>query len=269
MIAQRYKDAGDPLRHQSVAPVGTVAAHRVAPYASFAEIYDFLIGSPALPLLHAAFARRIRRFGLKFASLADIRRGTGAFLATLACGPAALTGVDASARMLAIARRRLGRCPVTLLRQDIRRLALPHRVDLITCHNQTINYLAAPGELVRVFAIVARNLRRNGAFVFDFLARAAEMSRMAPARWRETVRLPDHEVQFGSIVDAARGASTVRICITDRRRPHRRSVEMHRQRWFWPATVVRSLRASGFRTLSINPVNGSDDTWLHVVAQRN
>ena len=132
-----------------------LAARFVAPYASFAEIYDFLIEAPALPLLQAALRRSARQFRLNFRSLADVGCGTGAFLATLACRPISLTGIDRSASMLAIARRRLAPCPVTLLQQDFRRLHLPNPVDLITCHNQTINYLTLPEELVRMFSAIA------------------------------------------------------------------------------------------------------------------
>jgi SAM-dependent methyltransferase len=269
MLAQRLASAPErSRRHQAHARVGGVAPRANAPYASFAEVYDFLIGAPALPLLHATFRRAVRRFHLDFRSLADVGCGTGGFLVALSCGPAALIGVDRSAAMLAIARRRLAPCPVTLLQQDMRCLRLPNPVDLITCHNQTINYLTLPGELQQLFSAVAGNLHRGGALVFDFLARATTMSRMQPARVRETIRLPDHDVRFDGRVDPARGTSTVRIGIARRDAPGRRRVEVHRQRWFSPETIRRCLRASGLRLLRMGPVRGSDPGWLHVVARR-
>ena len=170
--------------------------------------------------------------------------------------------------MLAIARRRLAPCPVTLLQQDFRRLHLPNPVDLITCHNQTINYLTLPEELTRAFSAIAGNLRDGGALVFDFIARAGRSPRRRAAPIRETIRLPDHDVRFEGVVDAARGTSTVRIGIASRHAPDRRSVEVHRQRWFSPAMIRRCLQASGLRMLCMRPVCGSDHHWLHVVARR-
>ena len=249
-------------------PTELLAARFVAPYASFAEIYDFLIEAPALPLLQAALRRSARQFRLNFRSLADVGCGTGAFLATLACRPISLTGIDRSASMLAIARRRLAPCSVTLLQQDFRRLHLPNPVDLITCHNQTINYLTLPEELVRMFSAIAHNLRQGGALVFDFIARARRSSRGHAARILETIRLPDHDVRFEGEVDSARGRSTVRIDIATARAPVRRSVEVHRQRWFSPAMIRRCLRAAGLRLLCMRPIREADNHWLHVVAKR-
>jgi SAM-dependent methyltransferase len=258
----------DRPRRRTRAPTDVVAAHWVAPYASFAEIYDFLIGAPAQPLLQTALRRSVRQFRLNVRSLADVGCGTGAFLATLACRPVSLIGIDRSAAMLAIARRRLAPCPVTLLQQDFRRLKLPNPVDLITCHNQTINYLTLPGELTRTFSAIAGNLRHGGALVFDFIARARRGSCRRAAPVRETIRLPDHDVRFEGVVDAARGTSTVRIDIAHTHAPHRRSMEVHRQRWFSTAAIRRCLRASGLRLLCMRPLGGADHRWLHVVARR-
>jgi len=169
--------------------------------------------------------------------------------------------------MLAIARRRLAPCPITLLQQDFRRLHLPNPVDLITCHNQTINYLI-PEELVCMFSAIAHNLRQGGALVFDFIARAGRSSRGHAARILETIRLPDHDVRFEGVVDSARGRSTVRIDIATTRAPIRRSVEVHRQRWFSPAMIRRCLRGAGLRLLCMHPIRGADNHWLHVVARR-
>ncbi len=232
------------------------------------RIYDFLIGNAALPLIRHAFRQSVLRFALEFRSLADVGCGTGAFLSTFACRPIELIGVDRSAAVLNIARRRFGGCPVTLLRQDIRRLSLPYRVDLITCQHQTINYLTMVRELRRAFLAIARNLRRGGAFLFDFLAQTPGMSRTGPIRMREAIRLPDNDVHFDATVAPSRGRSTVRIRIGSGRERRRSAVEVHTQRWFKPRMLIRLLRASGFQLCEIRPVQGTDDGWLHVVAKR-
>ncbi len=58
---------------------------------------------------------------------------------------------------------------VCFLRQDIRCLALPSRVDLITANFDTLNHLQTPGDLRRAFRRVAANLRPGGHFYFDIL----------------------------------------------------------------------------------------------------
>jgi SAM-dependent methyltransferase len=269
MLTQRAESAADRSRSRSPG-AGIVAPARrsVAPYAAFAEVYNFLIEAPAVPLLRAAFRRSVRRFHLNFRSLADLGCGTGGFLATLPCQRISLTGVDRSAAMLEIARRRLAPCAVTLLQQDFRRLDLPNPVDLITCHNQTINYLTLTQDLARTFSAIARNLRHGGALVFDFMARARRDPRLRAARVRETIRLPDHDVHFRGVIDLVRGTSTVRIDIAARRAPNQHRVEVHRQRWFSTALIRRCLRASGLQLLSMRPLDRSNGHWLHVVARR-
>ena len=87
-------------------PSDHYATGTVPPYSSFAEVYDFLIGNTALPLIRHAFRQSARRFALDFRNLADVGCGTGAFLSAFACGPIELIGVDRSAAVLNIARRR-------------------------------------------------------------------------------------------------------------------------------------------------------------------
>jgi SAM-dependent methyltransferase len=244
------------------------ATRAVPPYSSFAEVYDFLIGNTGLPLIRHAFRQSVLRFALEFRNLADVGCGTGAFLSTLACRPVELIGVDRSAAVLEVARRRLAGCPVTLLRQDIRRLSLPYRVDLITCQHQTLNYLTVVSELRRAFLAIARNLRRGGAFLFDFLAQTPTMNRARPVRMREVIRLPDNDVHFDATVAPSCGRSTVRIRIGTAAGRRRSAVEVHKQRWFKPRMLVRLLRATGFQLCEIRPVQGTDDGWLHVVARR-
>jgi SAM-dependent methyltransferase len=262
----RYRERGGG--HRRAAAIAARARGRApaAPYSAFADVYDFLIGDPAFPPLQRAFRDSVRRFGLEFRTLADVGCGTGRFLAELCRLPVGLIGVDRSPSVLSVARWRLAGCPVLLLHQDIRALSLPRRVDVITCRNQTINYLTVWKDLTRAFRAISRSLRRGGTFLFDFIAPAADM---CPARFRETIRLPQHEVSFAATIDPVRDLSVVRIRVRDDTAPGRGVVEVHRQRWFRPSTIVGLLNTSGFRVLEMRPVGGSQESaWRHVVARR-
>ena len=142
----------------------------------------------------------MRRLALRFGSAADVGCGTGRFLADLAAGPALLFGIDSSPDVLDIARARLAGRPVTLLNQDMRRLNLPRPVDLVTCHNQTINYVLTQRGLLAVFSGVTRSLNRGGAFLFDFIARPSGGAASSSMRRVETLRLPDFEARFDAAV---------------------------------------------------------------------
>jgi SAM-dependent methyltransferase len=238
-------------------------------YSSFTQVYDFLIGDPAYIELRRAFDQSVRRFGLKFRSIADIGCGTGRFIAELARLPVEIIGVDRSEAMLAVSRRRMTGLPAVLLRQDIRRLSLPNPVDLITCHNQTVNYLTVIDDLARAFRAIARNLRHGGTILFDFMARMAVTRPVGLENIRETICLPDHAVSFDGIVDPARGLSVVRIRVAAAHGSGGGVHEVHRQRWFPVSTILRLLGASGFRVLDVRPVGHVEPSaWLYVVARR-
>ena len=105
-------------------------AAQVPPYSQLAAAYDRLVGNALSPIVRQSFERALGDFGVTFRSAADIGCGTGAFLAYLLRYQVPLWGVDISPAMLRIAARRLPSSRVRLLRQDIRRLALPRPVEL-------------------------------------------------------------------------------------------------------------------------------------------
>ena len=78
-------------------------------------------------------------------------------------------GVDVSPAMLRVAASNCRDANVTLLRQDIRHLRLPQRVDLVTANFDTLNHLINDGELPVLFQHVYDHLRPDGHFIFDFI----------------------------------------------------------------------------------------------------
>jgi SAM-dependent methyltransferase len=77
--------------------------------------------------------------------------------------------VDYSDAMLREARRNCRRANVCFLQQDIRCLALPSPVDLITANFDTLNHVKIADDLRLVFKRIAANLRPGGHFYFDIL----------------------------------------------------------------------------------------------------
>ena len=93
----------------------------------------------------------------------DIACGTGKMTKLLVDNGLKTIGVDASAEMLTVAR---AKCKTTFVMQDMRRLLLPHAVDMAVCVNDGVNYLKG-SELADFFARVAANLKGCAPFVFD------------------------------------------------------------------------------------------------------
>ena len=249
---------------------------RVAPYAMIAPVYDRLIGDAGLEPIWDAFRHSRSRYRIRFAKAADIACGTGRFLARLARGAdpgARLYGVDRSAAMLAVARRRLAGTGVVLLRQDMRALALPEPADLLTCNFSSLGYLTDIAQLQATLAQFYRNLCFNGTLIFDTMLGHNE----APVggRLRQQIALPGFAARWDARPSASKRGSVVDMnsCVeqADGRRVCGR--ERHVQRWWPRPTLERLLTGVGFRVLGVHRltdggVAGPADRWVQFVARR-
>ena len=142
----------------------------VAPYSRYSDVYDDVIGRDLFQDVSRLFNALIRRHRIAFRSAADLGCGTGLFARFLSHGwRIPVFGVDASPAMLRRAASNCHGSRVSLLCQDIRRLELPRRVDLMTANVDTINHLLDPEEVRQLFRRVHEQLSDGGHFVFDFL----------------------------------------------------------------------------------------------------
>lgn len=102
-------------------------------------------------------------------SVVDLACGTGSLAAELARRGYAVTGVDLSPDMLAIAADKCAALepPPLLLCQDMSRLRLLEQADAVVCCLDSLNYVTRPAAVRRTFRRVWEALRPGGLFVFD------------------------------------------------------------------------------------------------------
>jgi SAM-dependent methyltransferase len=216
-----------------------------APYSRLAEHYDEMLGEPMLRLLCRNFERLAPRFGIRFRDAADLGCGTGLFARYLSRRfRVPVIAVDRSAEMTRVAARNCRDLPVTILRQDLRDLALPSPVDLITSNYDTLNHLLDPAELARVFRRIAGHLRPGGHFIADLITPSIgyppgvvleKRLRKGAATVLQQVRLlPSRRLLLVRIIE---------------KRPHRPhpAVEFHQERLYPVGLVRRLLRRAGLR----------------------
>jgi len=253
---------------------GYAPLQSVEPYASIAPVYDCLVGDAGLEPIWQAFRRSCRLYGIRFASAADICCGTGRFLARLArtrSPPRRLYGIDRSAAMLAIARRRLAGSSVVLRQQDMARFVLASSVELLTSNFNVLNYLTAISALRSTIKQFATSLIFHGHLIFDILL---STGRMLPPL-RQIISLPGVRARWDILPSADNGGATVRMDTCVRRFEDGWSCarELHVQRW-WPLrTLERLLSSAGFRVLGVHRLidhrpDGCGDRWVQVVARR-
>ncbi len=97
-------------------------------------------------------------------TIVDVACGTGKMTKLLVKKGYSLVGVDSSSQMLQQAMANVR--GATFVLQDMRKLALTHKADMITIVNDGVNYLKQE-QLSAFFQRIAQSLRPEGVFVFD------------------------------------------------------------------------------------------------------
>jgi SAM-dependent methyltransferase len=134
----------------------------VASYFEFAGFYDQIMGDRSEDI--GRIRRTIERFMPGAQSLLELGCGTGAMLAGLA-DDLAVTGVDASPEMLAIAAGKgLG---AHLVQADMTSFAFGTRFDVVICVFDTLNHLPKFESWLDLFDRVHEHLADGGLFAFD------------------------------------------------------------------------------------------------------
>jgi SAM-dependent methyltransferase len=131
-------------------------------YDKFCKHYDAVMRNPKQK---AVFLKSlIKKRNPSAATLLELACGTGAVLQYFA-DDFEIFGLDLSAGMLSVARKRLPRVP--FFRQDMRKFEIPRSFDTIVCVYDSINHLAKFNDWCKVFARVKHHLNEEGVFIFD------------------------------------------------------------------------------------------------------
>lgn len=102
----------------------------------------------------------------------DLACGTGRLAIKLAQMGFQVTGADLSEDMLTIAeqRSRQAKVDVPFIQTDMRTMDGLDQYDLITCFDDSLNYLIDPDDLGATFEAVHDHLSVNGKFLFDMIS---------------------------------------------------------------------------------------------------
>lgn len=111
--------------------------------------------------------RHFRRLKRPVRSVAELGCGTGSLARLLARRGYAVTAIDLSPDMLAVADQKCEGLGVLFLCQDMSRLTLLEPADAVVSCLDSVNYVTRPAALRRTFRRVYRALAPGGLFLFD------------------------------------------------------------------------------------------------------
>lgn len=117
------------------------------------------------PKMWPFLSKYIKRNLPKAQSWLDICCGTGSLLSFVCKSGYSAMGVDISKHQLYYARQNAPQA--SLIAQDIRKLSLPQKYDIITCMFDSLNYLTSKRDLLNVLRRIHRHLESGGLFAFD------------------------------------------------------------------------------------------------------
>lgn len=138
-------------------------------YGIFADYYDRLTRNVS----YVSYAKRIDEIVMqrhkKRGTIVDLGCGTGTIDLLLAKKGYSVTGIDRSVEMLTVAEKKMRESGLkaSFVRQDMTRLSLPSKADVIISTLDGINHLSSAEAVSKTFSRVSKNLRHGGIFVFD------------------------------------------------------------------------------------------------------
>jgi predicted TPR repeat methyltransferase len=238
---------------------------QVEAYSRLAGLYDEIVVDPChdrwATFLHELWSEDPE--GVR--SVLDLCCGTGLLAGELVARGYRVAGVDASAAMLALARKRLGP-GVALDRVTLPDLTVEHAFDAAVCTFDGLNYLT-PDALRLTMARVATGLRSGGWFVFDLHTDA--MMDFTISNPVVTGESAGNDFVITSVVDPDARTCDTRLELT-RPREGEPFSEQHRQYFHTDADVRAALDVAGFVVTAIGeeytcqPVNASTlrATWI-------
>ncbi len=220
-------------------------------YYKLAEVYDYLVAGIDYEEWADYIEEITKKFSLSPRYIADLACGTGNTTLPLAARGYEVYGIDKSPAMLAKAAQKAeekGLQPC-FLEQDMRQLALPRLMDLITCYHDGLNYLLDPDDLRQVLQRVYAALYPGGLFIFDLNA----VDKLSGSGG-ETTFLDDRDVSliWETSYDKEAGIWEIKLTGFLRRGElYDKFAETHREKAYQKDEVLAFLKDAGFHLLAV------------------
>lgn len=135
-------------------------------YLKFAKIYDKLIYDVDYDKIVDFINREKEKYNIKGNSLLELGCGTGNITSKL--NGYNIIAMDNSDEMLSLAREKsFGRRNIRFLQGDIRDFSLNKDFDMSIAVLDVFNYTTEYDDLLKVFDLVYKHLKKDGLFIFD------------------------------------------------------------------------------------------------------
>jgi SAM-dependent methyltransferase len=225
-----------------------------AEYDAFAHYYDAFTADSDYETWTVHVLELLGGLGLRGHALLDLACGSGKSFACFLERGFEITGCDSSRGMLEAAARRAPNA--TLVRADLRELPRLGSFDVVTCFDDSLNYLLDEDQLGAAFAGIVRNLRPGGLTAFDLNSLAAYRTTFASDRVTERAGVVFAWRGLGT-ADAGPGCAAeaqVDVFAPNPGGAYEHVVTRHRQRHFERDRVLGLLDEAGLECRAVHGV---------------
>ena len=139
-------------------------------FGSYADYYDLFYRSKSYAKECGFLQAIFKKYTPGVKTILDLGCGTGGHALALMRRGYQVTGIDASARMLNIARVKAlnAKLPLKLVRAQLQDFKLTEKFDAVICMFSVIDYLTTDADITLMLNSVRRYLKPGGIFVCDF-----------------------------------------------------------------------------------------------------
>lgn len=249
-------------------------------FENYAEDYDIFYQHKAYQKECLYLKSIFNRYALKHPqTILDLGCGTGNYLIPLTQMKYKLTGVDASAQMLAIAKTKLKK---NKLKAELRHGWLQHfqikkNFDAVICMFSVIDYVTKKSDILKTFRNIYHHMRPGAIFVFDFWQKEAVERGYSKVRKR-IFKGNGCRVERSSQTTLLSGKNICEVqyhcTVTKGKNIHQQYDEKHILRYFSILEMESFLKTANFKVLNIHPFlkpNGrlkKSDWDITIVAQK-
>lgn len=223
----------------------------------YANQYDQLHADKDYPGECDLIEEVFRRFGTgQIHKLVDFGCGTGNHSIPLAQRGYSVTGVDLSAQMLSVGRRKANRAHVKVkwMEGDIRNVHAGEPLDAGLLMFAVLGYFLSNEDVLAALVNVRRHIRLGGLLAFDFWYGPAVLT-VRPSDRVKIITLPDGKVIRTATagLDSRHHICEVRYHLwqLDGNRLMNEREELHTVRYFFPMELEFMLSQSGFSLTSL------------------
>jgi SAM-dependent methyltransferase len=216
-------------------------------YNSFAKVFDGVMREMPYSEWVAYLEDLILQRGIDRKEILDVACGTGTALIRLAAKGWDCTGIDASARMLALARSKARKASlgITFLRHDMREFSTRRKFPAVSCMYDSINYLLCIADIRKFFRSVHNSLEPGGVFIFDINTEYA-LSRIWGTR-TACFDYSDMTSVWKSLYERKNKTVYLEITVFSKTgRTYEKISELHRERAYTLGEIRAALSAEGF-----------------------